>query len=115
MTQTTTELLDKLRSCIAIGYRSDAVIYAEQLDELLASGEPIPDQWLGKSDRYVVEAWAMNRGDRCGWRKASLDSDCGFATVKLNTWQITFVPQYFRGNTPDEAYALAAKWCKEQP
>jgi hypothetical protein len=55
MTQTTTELLDKLRDyLVSHECESDinAASVAEELDQRLSSGEPLPDQWKGPSSEF---------------------------------------------------------------
>jgi hypothetical protein len=114
MTQTTTELLARIRNNISMRYRSGAMIDARELDNMISEGEPLPDQWRGKSDRDVVEAWWMS--DRSRRMKAFVEPITQRVTVKLYQHNaISAEPQYFGAPTPDEAYALAAKWCKENP
>jgi hypothetical protein len=113
MTQTTTELLGVIEDNFIL---VDAQNAWRELNSRLSSGEPLPDQWRGKSDRDMVEAWAIADEGRKSKLFTFRANDHRFPTVKLShSAQLTFVPLYFSGSSPDEAYALAAKWCKEHP
>jgi hypothetical protein len=111
MTQTTTELLARIRNNISMRYRSGAMIDARELDNMISEGEPLPDQWRGKSDRDVVEAWVMGHPDR---RVKLLQKPDGLALKLYVTGELYLSPNWF-GVAPDHAYALAAKWCREHP
>jgi hypothetical protein len=113
VTQTTTELLETIRED-GTEDQSLALHYFGELDTKISSGESLPDQWRGESDRDVVEAWWMAEEGRKVSLRHKRDGAVTLPCVTIShVWQISFVTVQFAANTVDEAYALAAKWCKE--
>jgi hypothetical protein len=60
--------------------------------------------------RDSVERWVLDPTAYPG-RKAILQPAAGgLVAVKLTNWQISYLPQIFIAQTPDEAYRLAAEY-----
>jgi hypothetical protein len=115
MTQTTTELLTQILDDALYEECESACEGINELHDRLIEGEPLPDQWRGKSDRDAVEAF-VTHPDRYGFNCRYTHESPGVYVVTLSSaWQISFIPMGFTGKSLDEAYALATKWCREHP
>jgi hypothetical protein len=107
MNVTTTDLVTRARE--AINKCQDIAGEFAELDDRLSAGLPLPDQWR-TSPRDSVERWVLDPTAYPG-RKAILQPAAGgLVDVKLTNWQISYLPQVFTAQTPEEAYRLAAEY-----
>jgi hypothetical protein len=107
MTSTTTEIVNKARE--AVDKCQDLSTEFAELDDRLSAGLPLPDQWR-TSPRDIVERWVLDPNAYPGCKAILQPAAGGLVDVKLTNWQISYLPQVFTAQTPEEAYRLAAEY-----